>query len=391
MPVPVATIDETGIHVPSIDQIEAYLKDAYRAIYGQDVYLENDSQDGQFIGILAAAINDTNAMAVSVYNSRGPATAQGIGLSSVVKINGIKRASAAYSTVDLKLVGQDGTTITNGVVTDTAGNRWKLPASVTIPPAGEITATATASEMGAIMAASNTVTQIATPTRGWQSVTNPASAVPGAPVESDAALRQRQAVSTALPSRTVLEGMVGAVASVPGVIRYRAYENDGDIPDPNGIPSHSVALVVEGGDAAAIAAVMAAKKTPGVQTFGTTAQVVTDIYEISRTIRFFRPTMATIKVALQVRALAGYTTAVEAALKQGLVDWIKARAIGEGVEYFEVASPANFYDGPNAKTFKIVSLTIAKDAGAPGAADIAIAFNEAATATVADITVTVVP
>lgn len=391
MPVPVCTIDETGIHAPAFDEILTYLKDSYRAIYGQDVYLENDSQDGQLLGLFAAAINDANAMAVAVYNAFSPSTAQGEGLSRVVKINGIKRNVASYSTVDLLLVGQAGTTITNGVVQDGNGNRWLLPENVTIPPAGEITVTATAAQIGAITAAVGSVSQIATPTRGWQSATNPAAAVPGAPVETDAALRQRQAVSTALPSRTVLEGIIGAVASLPGVVRYAAYENDADVTDANGIPSHSIALVVEGGDAQAIAEAIAAKKTPGVGTYGTTSQTVVDSYGIPHTIRFQRPIAATIKVAISVKALAGYTTAVEAALKESVASWINARAIGEGVEYFEVATPANFYDGPNVKTFKIVSLTIAKNAGAPGTTDIAIAFNEAATATAADVTITVVP
>ncbi|WP_457832781.1 baseplate J/gp47 family protein, partial [Staphylococcus aureus] len=80
--------------------------------------------------------------------------------------------------------------------------------------------------IGAVSAPAGTITTINTPTRGWQSVTNPADAVPGAEVESDAALRSRQKISTAIPSLTVFEGIVGAVAGVSGVTRYRGYEND---------------------------------------------------------------------------------------------------------------------------------------------------------------------
>jgi uncharacterized phage protein gp47/JayE len=112
-----------------------------------------------------------------------------------------------------------------------------------------------------------TINQIATPARGWQSVTNPADAAEGAPVEKDPVLRQRQTVSTALPSLTVLDGIIGAVANVPGVTRYVAYENDTSAADANGIPSHSISLVVEGGDATAIANAIAAKKTPGSGTY----------------------------------------------------------------------------------------------------------------------------
>ncbi|MGC8170052.1 baseplate J/gp47 family protein, partial [Salmonella enterica] len=75
-------------------------------------------------------------------------------------------------------------------------NIWNLPASVTIPPSGLITVTATCAAIGAVSAPAGTITTINTPTRGWQSVTNPADAVPGAEVESDAALRSRQKIST---------------------------------------------------------------------------------------------------------------------------------------------------------------------------------------------------
>ncbi len=81
---------------------------AYRGIYGQDIYLGADSQDGQFMALLANAIHDCNGQTLSVYNAYSPSTAQGNGLSSVVKINGIRRKSATYSTCDFLCVGQVG-------------------------------------------------------------------------------------------------------------------------------------------------------------------------------------------------------------------------------------------------------------------------------------------
>ncbi|WP_230972987.1 baseplate J/gp47 family protein [Burkholderia vietnamiensis] len=203
-----------------------------------------------------------------------------------VKINGIARKVASYSSADLVLIGQAGATITNGVAKDANGVQWLLPATVTIPPSGTITVTATCASIGEVSARAGTINQIATPALGWQSETDPADAAEGAPVEKDAVLRQRQTVSTALPSLTVLDGIIGAVANVPGVTRYVPYENDTDATDANGIPSHSISLVVEGGDATAIANAIAAKKTPGSGTYGTTAIIVADIYGRPTTIRF---------------------------------------------------------------------------------------------------------
>ncbi|SCB10339.1 baseplate J/gp47 family protein [Cupriavidus alkaliphilus] len=384
------TIDANGITAPTYADVLEYLKAKYRSIYGQDTYLEADSKDGQLLAVFASSINDANAVAVAIYRSFSPATAQNDALSSNVKINGIARHASSYSTVDLLLVGQAGTTITNGIAKDSNGVKWALPASVTIPPAGEITVTATCQTIGAVSAAAGSITQIGTPTQGWQTVTNPAAAAEGAPVESDAALRQRQTVSTALPSLTVLDGIVGAVASLPGVTRWAPYENDTDATDANGIPKHSISLVVEGGDATAIANAIAAKKTPGSGTYGTTSVVVLDVYGRPITIRFFRPSNAAITATVNVKALAGYSTQTGDAIKQAIVDYVNGVAIGGGqsgsVEWADAITAANSVGGGTA--FKLTGLTLSGPAGA-GAPDVALAFNQAASCTPASITLNV--
>lgn len=384
------TIDATGISAPTFSEILDFLKANYRSIYGEDVYLEEDSQDGQLLAVFAKAINDANSAAIAVYRSFSPSTAIGDALSSNVKINGIRRNAATFSTVDLRIVGQVGTTITNGSARDADNNIWNLPAAVTIPPAGEITVTATCATIGAIGAPANTINQINTPTRGWQSVTNPAAAAEGAQVESDAALRVRQTKSTAIPSLTVFDGIVGAVASVPGVTRYRGYENDTGATDSNGIPEHSISLVVDGGDAVAIAEAIAAKKTPGTGTYGTTSEVVTDIYGRPETIRFFRPTDAPITVAITIKALTGYTSITGDAIKQAVSTYINSVDIGGGapqcVEWDSSITAAKSVD--NSATFKIVSLTLTGPHGA-GNPDANLLFNEAASCTPADVTLTV--
>ncbi|MCT9017193.1 hypothetical protein N6G05_26965, partial [Cupriavidus gilardii] len=115
------TIDASGITAPTYAEVLEYLKDQYRAIYGPDVYLEADSQDGQLLGVFAKAISDANAVAIAIYRSFSPATAQQDALSSNVKINGIARKVASFSTADLVIVGQAGTTITNGIAKDSNG------------------------------------------------------------------------------------------------------------------------------------------------------------------------------------------------------------------------------------------------------------------------------
>lgn len=384
-----ATIDDTGIAAPSYDEVLSGLKSQYAAIYGDDVYLEADSQDGQFLAILALAIADANAMAVAVYNAYSPATAAGEGLSRNVKINGLTRVTATTGTVDLLLTGQSGTVISDGAAQDEADNYWDLPASVTIDATGQVTVTATAREAGAVTAAAGTVTTIATPTLGWQSVTNPAAASAGRAAETDAELRVRQAASTALPSLSVLEGLYGAVAAVEGVTLVRAYENDTDAADDNGQPAHSVALVVQGGEAAAIAAVIAAKKTPGTYTHGSTAVALTDDVGIPATIRFFRPTEVPITVTITIAALAGYVATTLDTIAATVAAQIAALGIGQNVVLSKLYAPANLTGDSLTDTFDVTALAIARDGAAPTSANVAIAFTELATCAAESVTVTV--
>ena len=177
-------IDAAGIRAPSYGEVLQYFKDQYRNIYGADTYLEADSQDGQLLAVFAMAIHDANTAAVQVYNAFA---GHGLGRGAVQQRQdqrpGARRGHALVGRSAHR--GQSGTTIAGGVALDGDRVQWELPASVTIPPAGEITVTALCRQVGA--AAPGSITRIGTPTLGWQSVTNPAAATPGAPVESDAA------------------------------------------------------------------------------------------------------------------------------------------------------------------------------------------------------------
>ncbi|MGA3827402.1 baseplate J/gp47 family protein [Pseudomonas chlororaphis] len=384
------TITSTGITAPTYAEVLDYLKAKYRSIYGDDVYLEADSQDGQFLAVQALAISDANAATIAAYLSFSPGTAQGAALSSNVKINGIARAVATNSQADLKIVGQAGTSITNGFAEDQNGNKWALPSSVVIPPSGEIVETAICATEGAVTALAGQINKISTMTRGWQSVTNLLDATPGAPVETDPKLRAKQKISTALPSRTVLEGTIGAVANVTGVTRYSAVDNDTKVTDSNGVPGNSLAMVVEGGDANEIAAAIAAKKGPGGGTYGTTSISTTNVYGMPVTIKFFRPTNQPITAAASLKALSGYTTAIGVALQQAVSDYVNQVAIGGGpsgtVEWADALTAANSI--PGSGTFKLTALTISGPGG-PGAPDVPLAFNQSASCTPADVILTV--
>lgn len=380
-------VDQSGFHYPDYPTVLTYLQGEYRTIYGADAYLEADSQDGQWVAILALAMFDSMQVAAAVYNSFSPLTAQKDALSRNVKINGIARLVASYSTADLTIVGQAGTVILNGQAKDTLDQKWNLPVSVTIPVGGSIVVTATAAEVGAVSAAAGTINKIATPTLGWQTVNNVAAATIGDPVESDAELRRRQAQSTMIPSLSVMEGIVGAVASLAGVNRYRGYENDTNTTNADGVPAHAISLVVEGGTTSAIAEAIAAKKTPGTATYGTTSYTTYDQYGVPNVINFFRPTTATISIEVSLTARTGYLSTTADAIKAALVAYVADLLIGDDIYISKLYVPANLANTVSADTFDVTQIRIKKNSGSWVTTNLSLAFNEIAQTALANVTV----
>ena len=377
-------IDDEGYHYEDYPSFLTWLQDEYKAIYGADVYLEADSQDGQWIAVQAKAFYDQAALGASIYNSFSPSTGQGLGLARNVKINGLNKRSATYSTADLFIVGQPGTIITNGVAIDSLDQKWNLPSTVTIPGGGEITVTATAQLIGALSAEADTIDQIFTPTLGWQSVNNVADATEGVAVETDAQLRIRQAQSTANPSLTVLEGTTGAVFNLAGVTKVRGYENDTGSTDSDGLPAHSISIVADGGVILDIAQTIALHKTRGTSTYGTTEQLVYDSKGMPLNIKFYRPDEVTIKVEITVTVTAAWSNAFIPLIQEAVANTINANRIGDDTLITKLYAPAYLVGTAPGQTFDITLLEIGKDADPVAGINIPLAFNENAVCVAAD-------
>lgn len=421
---PVCTIDAFGIHRPSLGACLAYFAGVYSGIYGSDIDIDGDTQDGQALGVLSTALDDVNSSTVNSYNSFSPTYAQGVGLSSLVKLNGLEREVPSFSTVAVNIIGQAFTEIAAGIVFDGA-NSWTLPVDVEIPIGGEVPVTLTCQTLGAIVLPQGQGAgfqfTIQTQILGWQFCTATASAEPGLPVELDPQLRIRQSNSTATPSQTVLAGLVGQLLEVPGVVAVQPYENDTSLPDVNEQPGNTIALVVNGGNAKAIVNTIGINKGPGVNTFGTLQGTYVDAYGIGHLINYFTPNFRPVFFSLQIRALTGYTTDVATMIAQALAAWVGsaqnaqvgALGIGQNLLLNRANVPANLA-GPwalaaaqlanpsaaqstllanlaaAALTYEIVSLQVAVGNGTAALVDLTAAFTDQFTNDATTTTVTVV-
>lgn len=408
---PVFTVSSTGATARSYPDILADIQNDYRSIYGSDIYIDNDSQDGQWLALLALGFYNTGQAALAAYNSFSPTTAQGAGLSSNVKLNGLLRDVSTNSTASVRCTGSQGVDVSGLLIGDNVGlnTQWRLPgapgsATVVIPGAGFIDTTGTCTVQGDVAAAPATLTVILTPTLNFQSVTNAAAATEGAPVEDDATLRGRQSVSTAQPAQSPMASIVAEVGNVSGVQRFTGYENQTGVADANGVPGHSISIVAAGGAVQDIVNAIGLKKGPGGGTYGTTTGTYVDQKGISKPINFFVLALTPIYVSISIHPLPGmgYVSTTKALIQAAVADYLNNNDIGESVYYTKLFTPANL-DGESAMnttgmtelqlealndSYNITAMTIGTAPAPVGVADIPIAFNAAASGVIVNIVIT---
>lgn len=356
-------VDGIGMHIPLYQEIVDKLVEDMKQIFGDDIYLEADSQDYQQISIFARMIYDSYNLALLAYNNRTPKDAVGIGLDNIVALAGIQRKPATASTVVLTITGVDGTKISNGEVSDDNGNYWELPDEVIIPSNGIIDVTATSKEKGNVFALPNTITNINTPVYGWLSVTNKQASSAGIDVENDFELRGRFSLSVLGPSSSIFESLQESLAAIPGVTRVRGYENDtsatstGTVPPnvPAGIPSHTISFVVEGGNDVDVATELYMKKTPGCGTFGTTTVKLQSVTGNILAVNFYRPKYTNVKVKITIKQLDGYTSDYVDKMQEAVSTYITEMSIAEALYNSVLISVA--LEAMNSKNYPAYTVT----------------------------------
>ncbi len=395
-------IDKTGLRIPTFNDIlEKRMMDA-RAIFGQDIYLDNDSLDYQMLSVESLSLYECMQALQLAYNQISPATAIGAGLSSLVQINGVRRRAATFSTCDVVLTGTTSATIVDGVVVDKAGYKWSLPSPITLQLDGDsytLTVTATCQTIGSISALANDISVIDTPVKGWTGVNNPTAAIEGLPIETDSSLRERQNLSVALPSQTMLFGTIAGIASLDGVTRYVVYENptnssngtDEGVPFDTA-PPHSITAVVEGGSIEEIAEVIYNNRGLGCYTNGDVITSITDLkYGSITPIRFFRPEYVPIYVEVEIKPLAGYAEEMKAEILDAVNVYINSLDIGETLVVSSIiyAAVDTIVDKTN-PTFSVRSIKIGIDPSDPplSSSDVEVTYKQVVTCVPTNISIT---
>lgn len=375
-------VDSTGLHIPTYEDILEDMIAAMKEIYGDDIYLDNSSPDYQLLSIFALKQSDTLQAMAYAYNARSPETAIGASLDSVVKLNGIKRKAASSSTCQVKITGTPFTQILDGAVKDRAGLVWDLPSSVVIDSSGTTYTVVTCRTAGPVSALAGDINQIETPTYGWVSVVNEVAAVLGNTQETDAQLRERQTISTANPSQTMLDGTKGAIAALKNVSRYAVYENDTNVSsktddNPYALPAHSVTCVVEGGTDEDVAEVIYLYKGIGCYTNGDVEVQYTDQNDYINRIRFFRPVYKDIFVKVVLKKYTGYISTMTVKVREAVYNYLAALTIGSDVSASVLSNVITDCNPSLTKPiFGIKELKLGLSKSSLAAQDIEIGFKE---------------
>ena len=356
-------IDAEGVHIPTYYDIQDYLTEQYKAIFGDDVYLGEETPDYQMISLIAKCLSDFSALAVQSYNDRNPMYASGDALDVLVQLSGITRRLPTYSTATLTVTGVEGTVIPlESQAVDDNGILWNLDAEVTIPEGGTTTVTATCDDEGAVIALAGMIGSIYTPVPGWQSVTNATDATAGRNMETDAELRVRFAAAHAMTASGITSSFITGLLGVDGVTFATIAQNDTGSINSDGLPGHTFCAIVDGGDDTEVAEKILSLKSPGVGTYGNVNSgsgiTVQDEYGNNNVIKFSRPVSTTVSVTVSIVTLDGYDAdRVDSIIKGALISDITSLGIGKpwtvSMGYKDIYSQFDSSDLP----FSITSIT----------------------------------
>lgn len=351
-------ITANGLSVDTLSAITQNLVTGMQGIYGSDINVDQNSPDGQMIGIFAQAVSDMLEFLVSINNSFDPDQAVGALLDQRVAINKIQRIGGTYTVQPISvtvnatvtLQGLDGNynspTGTGYMVQDSSGNQFILAATTTLT-AGTTSLNFRAADIGAVSVPINTITTPVTIVQGVTAVNNPNGATTvGQNQETDAQLRTRRAQAVANATTGYLNGLLANVQALAGVTEAVLYENDTGSTDGNGTPAHTAWLVVAGGAAADIANAIYKAKSYGCGLRGNQTYAITTASGGTFTAKWDNPTAETLYIKFTIQTIpagSGFsfnTTAIKNSMAAALVYGIGAAAETSAITTAAIAAIA---------------------------------------------------
>lgn len=318
-----------GLTTATQAELLAQLTASYQTIYGADINLGSDTPDGQTINEFIQVVLDDLDLQTQIYNSFDPDNAVGVVLDQRVALNLIQRQGGTFTVTNITVItgqsvnlyGLDQTDQQVYTLSDNAGNLWQLQNTQLAVSTGSNVFTFQAAIPGAVLTTPNTITVQVTIVLGVVSVNNPTTFTTlGVNQESDALLRLRRQASVGIGSQGYYRSLKAALENINGVTNAFIYENFGSTTDANGVPGHSIWVIVAGSGAPSdIAAAIYTKRNAGCGMFGTQTFTVTQINGLPFIVSWDDVSPEDLYIEFDASPLDGINVPDVAALKAGLV------------------------------------------------------------------------
>ena len=184
------------------------------------------------------------------------------------------------------------------------------------------------------------------------------------PGETDAEVRRRMNLAAAGRGPFTLDVMEAAIREVSGVTHLLLRVNEEDTA-VDGIPGHTLAALVSGGNAALIAGAIWQKKPPGIGTSGSVSRSVTDEQGVSHPVRFSRPGLLAVSFRIELRSYEGFDgDAVTAAMRSALMTFVnQTLEIGEAINVPQLYGLLYQAAGSYASAFAVTDMTCSGNHG----------------------------
>lgn len=279
------------------------------------------------------------------FDARDPALARGRDLDVLCALTGFKRSEGTATTVTLSLSGTEGTVVPAGTIFKSKDNiEFSTDVTVTIPLDGVVDVEATCTQRGAIPISTGAVNQISVVIGGLQSVTNRAPGKTGTDMDSDAVTRLKRERSVGSSSSNQANSFYSSIYAVDNVRDARVYENRtgsasvDPVKNPYGLPAHTVAIVVDGGDDTEVARAIFDKLTVGVNMHAVGTEVTKEIQSLQypahrEWITYSRPQEVEISLVITVQDVNSNCPeqlALQELVRDAYMDYAEGKLIADG-------------------------------------------------------------
>lgn len=323
-------ITASGLETATQSELVSQFTAAFQLIYGADIDLDPESPDGQMMMIFIQAVLDLEDVLTQIYNMFDPDNAIGTVLDQRVAINGIQRQAGTFTVIEIVLTtsqsvnlqGLDDFPDDPFTVADAAGNQYQLQTSINgfNPGSGGASLLFQAATPGDLTPQINSITVPVTIVLGITSINNPNLATTtGITEETDAQLKVRRQQSVSLASQGYLAGLLAALKNLSGMTAAFVYENTASTPDGDGVPGHSIWVIVNGTAAAAqIAQAIYTKRNAGCGMYGAQSYVITQVDGTLFTVFWDVVTLEDLFVKFNVTSINGVNVPNIAAIRAAL-------------------------------------------------------------------------